>query len=157
MRNIALAAALISFAAHCGAQVLYKSIGPDGRVTYTDRPPAEGTIAKTMRVEDLPNTALPTKTLAELEQLRKSAPKVTVMPTGVVLFSASWCGYCRLARGYLAQKGIEYQEVDVDTPAGKLAFVQAGGRGGVPLLIANGHKLRGFTVQAYDTLFAAQR
>jgi glutaredoxin len=153
----ALCATLV-VASDARAQVLYKSIGPDGKVTYADRPPADGTVTKTMRVEELPNTALPAKTVAELQQLQKSAAKsVAAPPAGVVLFAASWCGYCRMARSYLGQRGIPFQEVDIDTASGKMAFVQAGGVGGVPLLLANGRKLRGFSAQAYDALFAAVR
>lgn len=158
IRALAIAAATLAFAALASAQVFYKSVGPDGKVTYSDRPPAEGTIAKTLKLEDLPNSALPTKTLAELEQLEKSGAKGGFVPTaGVTLFAASWCGYCRQARAYLSRKSIRYQEVDVDTPIGKQAFVRAGGVGGIPLLLANGQKLRGFSAEAYDAVFTAQR
>lgn len=165
--TIAAAALLVAAAAH--SQVLYKSVGPDGQVSYTDRPPAQGTVEKTLKAEDLPNTALPTKTLAELEQLQRTAAKrdaakreaakaeAAPAVSEVTLFAASWCGYCRKARTYLAQRQVKYQEVDIDTPAGKMAFVQAGGVGGVPLLLAQGRKLRGFSPQAYDEFFGAQR
>jgi hypothetical protein len=55
------------------------------------------------------------------------------------------------------QKGIAYKEVDIDQPDGKMAFVQAGGSGGIPLLVAGGQKLRGFKTEAYDAFFAARR
>ena len=34
------------------AATLYKSIGPDGKVVYSDRPPADGRIDKTMQFEN---------------------------------------------------------------------------------------------------------
>ncbi|MBS1189755.1 MAG: Glutaredoxin [Rhodocyclaceae bacterium] len=34
------------------------------------------------------------------------------------LYSASWCGYCRKAKAYLGERGIPYQEIDIDTPEG---------------------------------------
>jgi glutaredoxin len=171
IRCIVLAAAALAAAAAASGQVLYKSIGPDGKVSYTDRPPAQGSVEKTLKIDDLPNTALPTKTLAELEQLRQKAAKGAAQASttaagkgdsppvvsGVTLFAASWCGYCRKARAYLAQKQVAYQEVDIDTPDGKMAFVQAGGQGGIPLLLARGRKLRGFSEPAYDDLFAVRR
>lgn len=72
---------------------------------------------------------------------------------GLVLYSASWCPHCRLARAYLARVGVAYREVDIDTPAGKAAF-QALGGGGVPLLVADGEQLRGFSELAYDYFLA---
>ena len=159
VHSLLLAAAASAVCAVAGAQVLYKSVGPDGKVSYSDRPPADDRIAKTMKFAELPNTALPSKTIAELEQLRKSgaATPIAVPTSGVSLYAAKWCGYCRQAREFLNQRGIAFQEIDVDTPSGKSAFVRAGGVGGIPLLVANGQKVRGFTSQAYESLFAGRR
>ncbi|MDE2081677.1 MAG: hypothetical protein KGI90_10010 [Burkholderiales bacterium] len=71
----------------------------------------------------------------------------------MVLFGASWCGSCRLARAYLARSGIAYSDVDIDSPAGRRAYAAAGG-GGVPLLVADGDRLQGFSELAYDYFFA---
>lgn len=74
------------------------------------------------------------------------------MPT-VTLYAASWCPHCKLARAYLNRVRIRFNEVDIDSPAGKIAFAAIGG-GGVPLLVANGEQLRGFSELAYDFFFA---
>ena len=71
----------------------------------------------------------------------------------IILFAASWCAYCRQARAYMAKAGIAYKEVDIDSPAGKPAYAAAGG-GGVPLLVAYGEQLRGYSELAYDYFFA---
>lgn len=135
------------------AQTLYKSIGPDGKTVYSDKPPTEGHVKKTFRIQELPNTAIPQKTLAELEVLRKSSKQSAAPITGVVLFSATWCGYCKQAKAFLAQRGVVYQDNDIDTPSGKLAFAQAGGGKGVPLLIFNGTMVQGFNLASYESYF----
>ena len=153
MPRILAIASLLVLTGLATGQTLYKSIGPDGKVVYSDRPPAVGKVEKTLKVQDLPNTAIPEKTLAELAALRKAAKPAQLPTTGVVLFSANWCGYCRQAKAFLAQRGVGYEEKDIDTPAGKLAFVQAGGAGGVPLLVANGTVVQGFSPSTYESLF----
>src|SRR5258705_4552168 len=72
------------------AETLYKSVGPDGRVVYSDRPPADGRIEKTMTFENLPSSPLPASTASDVEQLRKtkSPPPSNVATSGIVLYSA---------------------------------------------------------------------
>jgi hypothetical protein len=48
---------------------------------------------------------------------------------------------------------VRYQDVDIETPAGMAAFARTGG-GGIPVLQAKGHTVRGFSTAAYDALFA---
>ena len=74
-------------------------------------------------------------------------------PAEVVLFSASWCGYCQQSRAYMARAGIKYRHIDIDSAEGRVAFAAAGG-GGVPLLVAKGERLRGYSALAYDFFFA---
>ncbi|WP_442957773.1 glutaredoxin domain-containing protein [Polaromonas sp.] len=164
MRCITRSAMLLfwAFVAVTGAvaQNLYKSVGPDGRVVYSDRPPTEGRIEKTMRFENLPSSALPASASSYVEQLRRmraSATPSTPPTNGVVLYSATWCGYCKQAKAYLASKGVTYQEVDIDTNNGMTAFAQSGGGKGVPLLLASGQRVQGFSPAAYDALFANRK
>jgi glutaredoxin len=138
------------------AQTLYKSVGADGRVTYGDQPPAEGKVVKTMTPVLAPSSALPpsaAEQLRRLQALRPAAPQAD----GVVLYSAQWCGYCRKAKAYLAEKGIVYREIDIDNPEGLASYAQAGGGKGVPLLIAGAQRVQGFSQSAYDQVFGARR
>jgi glutaredoxin len=175
MKNLKLSLStllfLLSFATIACAQTLYKSIGSDGRVVYSDKPPIEGRLAKTLKVEDLPNTALPAGYEAELQRLRQSlnlngtkTANASTPPSAAasasaspVLFTAVWCGYCKQAKAYLSSKGVQYDSIDIDTPSGKSAFAATGGSGGIPLIVANGKQLRGFSAQAYDKFFVAQK
>jgi glutaredoxin len=165
MRRIALLALLIGgilASAVPVAKTLYKSVGPDGRIAYSDRPPAGGRIEKTMKFDNLPGSALPASAASYVEQLRRmrasSTPSTPSTPTsGAVLYSATWCGYCKQAKAYLASKGIAYQEIDIDTKDGMAAFAQAGGGKGVPLLLAGGQRVQGFSPAAYDALFAERK
>jgi glutaredoxin len=73
----------------------------------------------------------------------------------VTLYSAAWCGYCRRAKAYLAQNGIAYDDIDVDTPDGRAAFEQVG-KDGVPLLVSGKKRVRGFRPEGYDAFFTSR-
>lgn len=145
------------------AQTLYKSVGTDGRVVYSDKPPVTGAVEKTMKLENLPVSVVPGASPVPAPAKRASAPGdpggplvIAAPPSGVVLFTASWCGYCRAAKAYLNNKNIAYRELDIDTPVGKTAFADIGGRS-VPLLMAPRQRITGFTTQAYDSAFAGRQ
>ena len=139
-----------------GAQTLYKSVGADGKVVYSDKPPTGVGMDKALKLDNLPVSVVPgAEPRAAPQGPAPTAPAAA--PRGdVVLYMATWCGYCKAAKAYLAQKNIAYRELDVDTPAGKAAFAQIGGRG-VPVLLTNGQRLSGFSAQSYDAVFAARR
>ena len=135
---------------------LYKSVGPDGRTVYGDRAPVDGRAARTLTFENLPSSPLSAATLAYLEQLKKvgvAAPAAT--PSGeLVLFTASWCVYCRKAKAYLASKGASYKEIDTESNAGAASYARAGGQRGIPLLVKSGQRVLGFSTGAYDALLS---
>jgi len=161
--RIALILVLMSMLPQALAETVYKSVGPDGKVIYSQEPPAGGKVEKTLNFSNLPSTPLPDSVLRYRDELQKSMsrklsdagkPRATGQPA---LFSAQWCGYCRQAKAYLAEKRIGYQEYDIDTPNGMRAFVELGGGRGVPVMLWNGKKVQGFSRPAYDALFSASR
>lgn len=136
------------------AETLYKTIGPDGRVEYTDRPPVAGKPAKTLSFDNLPATPLPESVLRYREQLQKGMhnrlANLGKPGAGPQLFTAAWCGYCRKAKAYLAERAIAYREHDIDTADGQAAFAQAGSASAIPLLLVGEQRVQGFSVAAYD-------
>ncbi|MEO8385292.1 MAG: glutaredoxin family protein [Betaproteobacteria bacterium] len=145
------------------AETLYKVIGADGKTTYTDRPAADAKSTTALKFSDAPSTPLPDSVLKFQAELQKSsqgrlalAKRLDAIGT-VTLFSASWCGYCTKAKAYLRTKGISFQEHDIDTPGGGRAYFEAGGKRGVPLLMADGKRLEGFSDGAYDHFFVAKK
>ena len=71
----------------------------------------------------------------------------------VVIYSASWCGYCAKAKAYLTKKDIKYQEISIETDAGLASLANIGGQG-VPLLLIGNHMVQGFSSGKYDEFFA---
>lgn len=154
---------VFALAAAAQAQPLYKVVGPDGKITYTDQPPADPKTATTMQIQSAPSTPLPESVLKYQAELQKSmqnrlaAAKTQDSSGPPTLFSAAWCGYCTKAKAYLAAKRISFREVDIDTEDGARAYVEAGGKKGIPLLVAGGRRQQGFSEGSYDSFFAAKK
>jgi glutaredoxin len=73
----------------------------------------------------------------------------------VVMLSATWCGYCRRARTWLQDEGVEYCEYDVESSAeGRRRFAAAPVKV-VPILEIHGDTLVGFNrTEIEQTLIA---
>ena len=144
------------------AEALYKVVGPDGKITYTDQPPADPKTATTMQITSAPSTPLPDAVLKYQAELQKSMQgrlaSAKVADSGPpALFSAAWCGYCTQAKAYLAAKSIRNREYDIDTEDGARAYVEAGGKKGIPLLVSGSKRQQGFSPASYDSFFAAKK
>ena len=161
-----IAAGLLVCATASLSQTIYQSRGKNGVPVYSDRPPADGKIEKTFVYEYLPSSPISAPTDGDartppryrLPRTGSATGSVSTPPNSasVTLFGTRWCPYCRGARTYLAQHGVAYQEIDIDTPSGRYAYDAAGGRSGVPLLIVGDRRVQGFSQKGYDGIFAKQ-
>jgi glutaredoxin len=74
----------------------------------------------------------------------------------VVMFSAPGCGYCVKARDYLNQKGVVFEELDVNASEdARRRFESLGGRG-VPLILIGERQISGFDPLAIQAALAKE-
>ena len=138
-----LPAAMLCCAALAHAQ-LYKSVGPDGRVTYSDAPPAS---ARQVETRPLPSAAPGAALPYELAQVAKAQP--------VTLYTSDKCAPCESARSFLAVRGVPYAEKTVSSNEDIAALRAAGGDAQLPLLTIGRSKEKGYEEGAWNAALDA--
>lgn len=122
-------------AASASAQV-YRSVGPDGRVSFSDTPPAAAQ-PPAPRAEapaaSGSNAALP-------YALRQTAQRYPV-----TLYTSSDCEPCTSGRKLLRDRGIPFTEKTVGSSADLAALQQLTGTDSLPVLGIGQQRLKGFS------------
>jgi glutaredoxin len=68
----------------------------------------------------------------------------------VIVYGVPDCGYCRQARAYFAEQGIDYVEYNINKSSKRLEeFRRLGGRG-TPLIRIDGKTIQGFNRRAIE-------
>ena len=68
----------------------------------------------------------------------------------VIMYAVPDCGYCRQARRYFAEHGIDYVEYNIDDSSRRMKeFRRMGGRG-TPLILIDVRKIHGFSPRAIE-------
>jgi hypothetical protein len=139
--RLAALAALLGYAALAAAAVhaqVYRSVGPDGRVTFSDRPPAANGQVPPAQAVPVPanggngNPVLPT-------ELRATASRFPV-----VLYTGKGCGPCDLARAFLTGRGIPFTEKTIATEPDVRALRSLSGDARLPFATLGQQHLVGF-------------
>ncbi len=73
----------------------------------------------------------------------------------VIVYTATWCGFCHAVKDYLDKKGVQYEDRDVDSnPAWGKEAVDKSGQRGIPVVDIDGKIVVGFDRPAIDALLA---
>ena len=79
-----------------------------------------------------------------------SPAKLTAKKDSIILYSTSWCPYCKKARAYLKKNAIKFKEYDIEkNTVAKRNYELAGGRG-VPFMIKGKSSVAGFSEEKYN-------
>ncbi|MDO9358924.1 MAG: glutaredoxin family protein [Polaromonas sp.] len=141
-RSVAAAALLVLAAGTlpllAQAQAVFRIVGPDGKVTFSDQPPpatsnARVTTAPTDGSRAGGNTTLP----FELRRVAGQYP--------VTLYTGDNCGPCGSARSLLSSRGIPFSEKTVTTPDDTQALQRLSGATALPFLTIGSQQLKGFS------------
>jgi glutaredoxin len=125
------------------AQALYKVVGPDGKVTYTDRIPstADGKVTP-LNAGGNSVAADPSALPFDLRQVAMRYP--------VTLYAVADCAPCDNARALLRQRGIPHAERLVSTEEDVEALQRLTGTRDAPTLTIGQQPLRGFSAETWN-------
>lgn len=113
----------------------YKVVGPDGKITYTDRMPerSEGRVTNFTARDGGGGAELP----YELRQVASKFP--------VTIYTAKDCDPCKLGRDLLLRRGVPFTERTANTQEDKDLWHKTTGTVEAPVLMVGKEQLRGFS------------
>ena len=125
------------WSATAGAQTIFRIVGPDGKVTFSDRPPedpkAKATTAPVVSLNSAGTAGLP----FELRGIVSRFP--------VTLYTAANCGPCASARAFLSSRGVPYTEKTIGSNEDIEALQRMSGSQSVPFATIGSQQLKGFS------------
>ena len=127
---------------------LYKWVDDQGNVHYGDSPPENANLKEiTGKVSSFTSVTV---------EPFKFDPNNITQPTAsksVIMYSTSWCGYCKKAKRHFNKNNIAFKEYDIEKNA-KAAreYKKLKGRG-VPVILIGKRRMNGFSAQAFDKIY----
>jgi len=120
---------------------IYRWVDESGKIHFSDKP---------SRAHSSEQVKLQINTY---EAVTYDTSSIDVGNKRVVMYSASWCGVCKRAKRYFAQKKIKYTEYDVDkSEEGKSTLRKLGAKG-VPVILVGNRRMNGFSVDGFEKLY----
>lgn len=133
-----LALAALVVAASVQAQPVYRIVGPDGKVTFSDRAPEVAQPGAHTSTVTPTESATSTSTLPfDLRQVAQRFP--------VTLYSGDKCAPCDSARSMLSTRGIPFSERTVNTNEDVEALQRLSGNTNLPFATIGGQQLSGYS------------
>jgi glutaredoxin len=128
------------FSPAVSAQGVYRVVGPDGKVTYSDQPPPASANARPVggaSATAASGSALP----SELRQATGRYP--------VTLYAGADCAPCDSGRNFLNARGIPFTEKTVSSADDIAAFKRLNGVASLPMLAVGGQHLKGYSASEW--------
>jgi glutaredoxin len=120
------------------AQQVYRIVGSDGKVTFSDQPPPAATNAKATGAKGGVASASAMNSLPfELRQVATRYP--------VTLYTGDNCSPCGAARSLLTTRGIPFTEKTVSTEIDSQALQRISGETVLPFATIGNQQLKGFS------------
>ncbi|RHW76126.1 glutaredoxin family protein [Colwellia sp. RSH04] len=125
------------------AQEIYKWVDENGKVHFGDRKPDTQNEVEALNIK-----------------LINSVETVTYQPSSidvgkkVVIYTTSWCGYCKKAKKYFGSKRIRYTEKNIEkSKIAKMEFDKLGGKG-VPVILVGKKRMSGFSEAGFERIYS---
>ncbi len=134
---------MLLFASQIATAEIYKWTDESGRVHFGDSPSDE-TAAEQVNVEV---NSYENVTYENIEFYKGANSK------RVIMYSTSWCGYCKKARSYFKKNDINYVEYDIEkNKRAKQEYDSLGGTV-IPVILVGKKKMNGFNIADFKDIY----
>ncbi|MCO7225336.1 glutaredoxin family protein [Pleionea sp. CnH1-48] len=128
------------------AAQIYKWRDKDGKLHYSDKPPAE------QKVEEVELGPVNTYTNVSTSKASRYFQQMTKQHK-VIMYSAEWCGVCKKARRYFKQNNIAFTELDIDkSKQARRDYKRLNARG-VPVILVGRQRMNGFSKAGFEQIY----
>jgi glutaredoxin len=139
--RVAALAAFVACASFWGASAdaqVYRIVGADGKVTFSDRPPPDAKAAPAQAVP-MANSGSGASTANLPAEVRQAAGRFPV-----TIYNGADCGPCLTARSYLLRRGVPFTEKSIVTEDDVQALQRISGGTSMPFATIGAQHIRGF-------------
>lgn len=126
------------------AQTVYRIVGADGRVTFSDKPSESAAPAVKGPAPNNTSTAPSASGVALPFELRR-----VVNQFPVTLYTSSNCAPCEQGRALLRKRGVPFSEKTVSTAEDAQALQALSGNTSLPFLTIGSQQIQGFSEQEW--------
>jgi len=127
---------------------LFKWVDEQGNVHYGDSPPDNAKLKRiTGKVSSYTSVSVEAFVYdpGNISRRKKS--------TRVVMYSTSWCGYCKQAAKHFRKNNIPFVEYDIEkSERGAKEYKKLNGRG-VPIILIGDQRMNGFNASSFDSIY----
>jgi glutaredoxin len=128
---------------------IYKWIDDQGQMHFSDRPSKQHTSA-TVKVR------INSYTHSTITGLDNNSAEINTESSDsrkIIMYSTSWCGYCKKARNFFSSNGIPFVDYDIETSdKGKRDYKKLNGSG-VPIILVGKQRMNGFSEAGFKQLY----
>lgn len=124
------------------AQTLYRIVGPDGRVTFSDKPPAAAAKVTPLSADGKDTGASGAGLPYELRQVAAKYP--------VTLFTSKECMPCDEGRTLLRSRGIPFTEKTVNSNEDADSLKRLADTSSLPLLTIGSQQIKGYSAPEWS-------
>lgn len=119
---------------------VYKWIDENGKIHFSDQKP-DGLKSETLDIQ--------------VNTFTSVSYDLSIFDTGgkVIMYSTSWCGYCKKAKRYFKKNNIPFTEYDIETNSKARRQYKKMGATGVPVILVGKKRMNGFSAAGFARLY----
>lgn len=150
---LSLGLLLLGLSHQVSSQTVYRIVGPDGKVTFSDRPPPDpkSTVTPTKQGKTTDGGTTGNGNTASFPPALQQA--VNKYP--VTLYTTKECSPCEAGRTLLSKRGIPFTEKTVNTRDDIAAFKRINPDNSMPYLTIGGQAIKGYSEAEWDSYLDA--